>query len=121
MKVSDKLNAFGELFIEEVRDRTIDKFYRIVEGKMKDSNSLELHNLISRLDENAKSVLSRVALDIIDNQMFNTLTVFEQNEDYILGYIDDEETLHNMNDESDGLAGELFGDDGWIKKHSKFE
>ncbi|MDR2951075.1 MAG: hypothetical protein LBV71_17955 [Prevotella sp.] len=121
MKANDKLNTFGELLIENVRDRTIDKYNRIIEGKMKDANSLKLHTFISQLDENAKSILHRVIMDTIDNQLFNTLTLFEQNEEYLVGYLGEKEVFHNLVDESDGLAGELLGDDGWIKKYSKYE
>ncbi|EFS6814276.1 hypothetical protein JR617_000290 [Listeria monocytogenes] len=54
---------------------------------------------------------------IVDNTLFNILTMFEQSEDKLTLLANHE----NIIEASDGLAGELFTEDGWISKFSQFQ
>jgi hypothetical protein len=114
------LDSFGKLFMEEVRDRTINNFEAILSGKTKSQKSQLLHKQLATLDNNTIQILKEALIETIDNQLFNTLTLLEQNEELSLLY-NIEEKPFNINEISDGLGGELFTENGWIEKFSKYK
>lgn len=120
MKANEILNNFGEEFISEVRDSTIENMEMILSGKMKSEEARKLFQKVKDLDEETQSIVREFIFKTIDNGLFNTLTFFEQSEEYAIQY-QDEDNTENLNDLSDGLAGELYSDNGWITKYSKYK
>lgn len=114
MKANEVLNNFGAEFISGVRDRTIDNIEMILSGKMKSDEASELFRKVNDLDEKYLSVIRELIMKAIDNELFNILMFFEQSDEYAIHYQDE-----NINELSDGLAGELYSDAGWIAKYSK--
>ncbi len=110
-----KDNKFGELYIQEVRDRSIDHFERMVDGRMKGLTAQEIREKISSFSESERDVLLWLIPKVVDECMFNMLEMFEENEEDVFLLYEGE----NMVENSDGLSGELFGADGWIAKYSK--
>jgi hypothetical protein len=46
--------------------------------------------------------------------------MFESSDDFSIASKEQTDPQHDLGQISDGLAGELFSDEGWIKKYSKF-
>lgn len=112
--MDDILSRFGEILIKEVRDRTIHGFDMIVTGKMKDDSSQKLFHEIKQMDDKQNQIIEKIIPKIVDLSIHNMLCMFEEHADIEV----------NMNNEciteiSDGLAGELYTEDGWIQKFSK--
>lgn len=69
------------------------------------------------MNEEDKEFINHLGVMIVDNTLFNILTMFEQSEDKLTLLANHE----NIIEASDGLAGELFTEDGWISKFSQFQ
>ena len=107
------LEEFGEIFIKEVRDRTIDLFDRKMQGLMRSKESQLLFERMNKLNEEQKSLIRDIIPQIVDLSMYNMLDLFEEHDEFqvIVGG-------ENIADVSDGLSGELYTSDGWIEKFS---
>lgn len=114
------LEKFGHLLMTEVRDETLEKYEMISSGKLKSSIALELHNKLSTLDQEQLSVVMGIVMSSIDDTIHNFLWMFEQYEDIVQVICHEDEITANLNDISDGLSGELYTDDGWITRFSKY-
>lgn len=112
--MSKELDTFGKILINDVRDRTIRNIDSIVTGKMKDIDSQNLYKEICLLNDRAKEIINFLIPEIIDYSLNNLLEMFEQNEDLELKL-----NGKNLVQESDGFAGELYTEDGWIQKYTK--
>ena len=108
------LDLFGEIFINEVRDRTISLFDDRVKGNMKGESSQQLYKDVQTLNESQREIMYRIIEQVTDLSIHNMLCMFEDHEE--LKLLLNEE---NLVEESDGLAGELYTEDGWIKRYSK--
>ena len=112
-EMSNSLDKFGKVFIEEARDRSIRLFDKRIHGSMRDEGSQKLFGKVNSLSDDAQDVIKEIIPDVVDLCLHNMLNLFEENED--LQIIVDGE---NLNDMSDGLAGELYTSDGWIHRFS---
>ncbi|MCL1992124.1 MAG: hypothetical protein FWG66_04170 [Spirochaetes bacterium] len=118
MKAGKIVEDFGALFIDRVWDNTVDTMGMIIDGKMKSERAQKLYAKINALDDNAKGVIKEVIMEAIGQNTFNVLQFFEEEEEYIIGF-NGEEGITDLKELSDGLAGELYSEDGWIEKYSK--
>lgn len=108
------LDYFGQILIKNVRDKTICEFNMIIDGKMKDKESVMLYRNFKCMDKETKQIIKSIIPRIVDLGLHNFLWMFEEDENIqilVQG--------KNINDISDGLAGELYAEDGWICKFSK--
>ena len=112
--MSNNLDLFGEIFINEVRDRTISLFDDRVKGNMKGESSQQLYKDVQTLNESQRETMYRIIEQVTDLSIHTMLCMFEDHEE--LKLLLNEE---NLVEESDGLAGELYTEDGWIKRYSK--
>lgn len=113
------LDYFGEVLMQQVRDAAIAHWKMVVDGKMKDESSKQIFAKIkqAKLD---KEVLSEIISKTVDTCLHNFLWMLEQEEENVIVSVSHEDiTVSNVAEESDGLAGELYGNNGWIKRFSK--
>lgn len=108
------LDIFGELLMNRVRDEAIDDWERIVDGKMHDEESVEIHNSLSNKE---KELIRKLLPKIVDTTLHHFLWTLEQ-EDSIELLVNDGMKKENINEISDGLTGELYTEDGWIYRFS---
>ena len=113
--VMNNLEKFGKIFICDVRDKTIRSFNKIFSGEMKGTTAETIHDLTKNFSEVDQEKVQNIITIVIDQCMHNMLFMAEEHEEIELKYNDD-----NLVDESDGLAGELYTEDGWIEKYSEF-
>lgn len=112
--MSNHLENFGEKFISMVRDNTIETFEKMFDGRMKGMTAQEVRDKISVFDAQEKDILLWLLSQTVDYCMHNMLFMLEETPEMEVFY-DGE----NIVEESDGLAGELYTEDGWIAKYSK--
>lgn len=108
------LDFFGETLINEVRDRTIEQYDMTTDGRMKDEQSQRLSKEIAKMDDKDKKIIQKIIPEIVDLALHNMLCMLEDNPEIEVN-INDE----NINEVSDGLAGELYTEDGWIQRFTK--
>ena len=112
--MKNKLEIFGEIFIDEVRDNTIEIFEKIFSGEMKGLTAKCIQDKIKIFNEEQKDTMLCIISKAIDQCMHNILFMLEEHQELKILY-----DTENIVEESDGLSGELYTEDGWIKKYSK--
>ncbi|MBC1374864.1 hypothetical protein [Listeria farberi] len=111
------LTMFGKEFITSTRDRTIQHLESLLNQEIKAPSLQDIQHKLSMMNEEEKEFLHLLGTMIVDNTLFNVLTMFEESEDNLTLLANHE----NIVESSDGLAGELFTDAGWISKFSRFK
>jgi len=112
------LDYFGKILISEVRDRTITNWDMILNGKMKGITAQKVREELSGFSDDNLEVLRWLIPKITDTSLHNLLGMVEQNNEIKIE-IYDGEIKKDITQLSDGLEGELYTDDGWIKRFSK--
>lgn len=123
MDGSENLNTFGELLIKQVRDRTIDQWEKILTGQIKSKRAVSVYEEAQvKLDSSALEMVTGLVSQIVDSTLHNFLSLCEQEEKikilFKTNYIEEAEATDIVGN-SEGLAGELYTEDGWILKYSE--
>ena len=114
------LDEFGNRLIREVRDKTISDWDRILCGQMKGERAERIRETIESLPHQASGVISSLVPDVVDSVLHHLLNWLEQEEVYCVSAEIDGETDKNISLSSDGFAGELYGQRGWIQRFSDY-
>lgn len=112
------LNKFGELLMKDVRDKTISHWDMILDGRMKGISGQQVKAKIDSFSDEQIEVLKWLIPKVIDENLHNLLTMVEENET-IKVEVWNHHLSGNVKELSDGLAGELYTEDGWISRFSK--
>ncbi|WP_335953234.1 hypothetical protein [Acinetobacter higginsii] len=107
------LSQFGNEFIKNARDRTLKIYDKLTKSEMKSKDDLALSKKIKSLNFDDKLVMDDVVYEMVDLALFNILNFLEERTQ--IEYED-----ANLNAITDDLAGELYSDEGWIKKFSAY-
>ncbi|MGY3778402.1 hypothetical protein [Isobaculum melis] len=111
------LNLFGEKFMKEVRDASFKKMQWLKDGQAKAPAALLLQEQLKRFTDEEQAFIFRLIKESVDETIFNTLFFFEENQEAIEISVEGQSLVEL----SDGLAGELFSEDGWIAKYSEVD
>ena len=113
------LDKFGELLVKKVRDKAIGDWERIISGEMKGVTSERVKQQIISFTPEQKNVLCKLIPLVVDTTLHHLLFTAEQEQSLQL-MIDDtgEDVSQNLRNISDGLPGELYGNNGWIARFS---
>ena len=113
------LNQFGKLLMEEVRDGVIYDLHQIIEGNFVSEQNKYLQSIIKK-SKIKKEDLEIIVTEMIDKTIFSFLFMFDMNEEFSI-VANTGKTVKNLAEVSDGLAGEIYSDEGWIKKYSQYK
>ncbi|MBJ2123662.1 hypothetical protein [Flavobacterium sp. IB48] len=114
------LNEFGKYLIEEVRDDSIFEFNEIVNNNSISKENQYIFELLKK-SKVPKEDLIKIVTEMIDKCLFKTLFFFQSQEEFTLTTKDQKGKVINLAEMSDGLSGEIYGENGWIKKFSEYE
>ena len=116
------LTTFGQELMTEVRDRVLSDLNQTISGQMLSNSAQQLHTKFGKLTNEDKSFFIDAIVQYVDLTIFKFLFMFEETDHWAV--IDKEVAKSNKLDDiaklSDGLVGELFTEDGWIARFSKF-
>jgi len=112
---NSSLEAFGETLINDVRDSVYEDYLATKSGRYKNLEAENIRELVSSIKNPA--VLDTIILNVIDSVIFQVLLMLEENNVTLNG----DWGSFNARDDSDGLRGEIFGEDGWIEKFSAYK
>lgn len=110
--MNNDLEAFGRAVIEEVRDSAIEHWTQILDGRMRGATAQEtLSALVAAKTpvEGAKAILP----DVVNTVLHRFMQLLEDEQISIRWNGTD------VAEESDGLAGELATQKGWIARFSR--
>lgn len=116
--MSNLLNAFGELLIRRVRDSVVERFDMIFAGSMRSESALRDRVLPAFRDD--PEALRLLVRDVVDSVLHHLLSLLDEDESLELQVRPVSGAACSVKDESDGLAGELYGRRGWIAKFSRY-
>lgn len=115
----EALNRFGELLMGMVRDRAIVDWDMIIDGRMKGRTAQEAARRLSVVRPEEIEVLRWLVPQIVDTTLHYLLWMLEQERSVAVVVKTEAGTVENVEEVSDGLCGELYSNDGWIRRFSR--
>jgi len=115
----EALDKFGSFLMKDVRDRTIRHWDMVLSGTMKDEESQRLYSAVAPLSADAKKILSEIVPKIADTSLHTLLQSLDDEDDIEVAISADGGRVESIRDVSDGLAGELYSDQGWFARFSE--
>ncbi|WBW96086.1 hypothetical protein [Oceanirhabdus sp. W0125-5] len=115
----NSLDILGQSLMKYVRDETILTWDKMIEGDMKGVTAQKVEERLSNFSEEDLESVKWIISKIVDQGLHNLLAMFEECEELFLGVKVDSGEIEDIKEESDGLSGELYTEDGWITKFSK--
>jgi hypothetical protein len=116
--MNDVLDRFGQLLVSEVRDVAVAVALESIRGQMKDQASKQIEAELAKVPESTRKLLEAFATDLVDSTHHDLLSFFEGTEEFLIAFQENENDLVDLNEISDGLAGELVTEEGWISRFS---
>lgn len=114
----NSLDILGQSLMKYVRDETISTWDRMISGNMKGLTAQKVKEKVSGLSEEQLEILKWIIPKIVDQGLHNLLVMFEECEELFLGVNTESGDVEDIKEESDGLAGELYTEHGWITRFS---
>lgn len=112
------LAVFGQVFIQQVRDNALFVFGRTVTGHMKGERAQEMRQQLKSFSPEQMAVVKDLVYQMVDTCLHHTLFMFQEHPEWVISQPD--AGIGSLNELSDGLAGELYTEDGWIEQFSKY-
>jgi len=113
------LDVLGELLMAQVRDKSIEDWEKILDGRMKGQTAEVLRQELAGSDKAVPDILKRMVPCVVDTVLHHLLWTLEQEQAIKLSIEIDGKATPSMRELSDGLSGELYGERGWIVKFSQ--
>jgi hypothetical protein len=113
------LDIFGKLVTERLRARAIEKVEALSCGRLKAPSLQALQAELASMGSNEREVVRRCLVSAVDGAIHDFLYSLQEGE-YDGASVQVLVGGSNVNELSDGLHGEPYGDDGWITRFSKF-
>jgi hypothetical protein len=112
------LDKFGEFLARQVRDKTINDWKRMFANEMKGVTAEKVRQQVSTFSTEQKAIVLQLVPQIVDTVLHNLLFSIEQEKNLDLTMKNSEGVSQGLKNISDGLAGELYGPQGWIARFS---
>ena len=113
--MNSKLDKFGEICIAEIYDNSIADFEMMFDGRMKGMTAQDVRHKTSSFSAEQKEIVLWLISKSVEKCIHKMLFMLEEHNDMKLLY--EQEDITEI---SDGLTGELYSEDGWIKRFSKY-
>ncbi|HHF3271722.1 TPA: hypothetical protein ACPJ2V_004491, partial [Vibrio diabolicus] len=110
------IDEFGQLISKSLRDQALERCVDIIERKVKSQGCIEISDSLSSLTDEQISVIKRLVASCVDTGIHDFLYTLGEKQDELSVSINGKDIVK----ESDGINGELFSDDGWFAKYSKY-
>lgn len=118
--MNDVLDEFGAA-PAGTRDEAIGVVDRFLAGGDRSDRGQRLRVELGDISPEAARAYRAIAVDAIDETLHQVLWMFERSERFdITTRLESGETV-SLRDASDGLSGELYTEDGWLARYSRFD
>jgi hypothetical protein len=114
--MNEPLDKFGEFFVQNLRDKMLHDLEMMLSGGWKSPELQELQTKLSGLTDAQKQTVRELAERITTAGMHDLLFAIADSGGAVKVLVDGQD----VSKLSDGLHGEIFGDDGWITRFSKY-
>jgi hypothetical protein len=109
------LDQFGRLIVEEVRDRTIHDWNKIVDGQMQGRTGQAVREMLTSFNPEQIGIIHRLIPQIVDGTLHFALWNLSETEWLSITVQAEDGSVINLRDISDGLHGDLLD---WILRFS---
>ena len=113
------LDQFGEGVMANVRDDALAYFDRLTSGNMADAMSQELYARYQALNSEDAKLARELMAEALNAGIVRFLHHLDEHQ-YKLFARDDIDKQYEIIDASDGLAGELYCEDGWTARFGRY-
>lgn len=113
------LDVVGELLMVRIRDKSIENWERILDGRMLGETAETVRQELSETSAGISEKVKRIIPHVVDTVIHNFLWALEQEKAVGLWIEADGQVTPSIREVSDGLTGELYGERGWIAKFSR--
>ena len=117
--MKEPLDNFGEFFVRNTRDKMLFDLDMLLRGAWKAPGLQELQAKLSRFSDDEKEVIRQMVEKIATGGMHDLLFALQEHADVdgsVRVFVDGVEPAKL----SDGMHGEIFGEDGWIARFSEY-
>ena len=114
----DDLDRIGELLVANVRDPSVRDIRNVLLGRSKGDDPDRIRQVLGDIDDATLARFSTVIPDFVDQVIHNLCAMLEEQEALDLVLHTDTGSVEASR-HSDGLAGELYGDYGWLARFGK--
>lgn len=115
----EALDEFGKGLMEHVRDQTLALYERLTAGNMTDQKSRELYEKVCKLNSEDAALVRELIVDATDMAISYCLHYLDESEFQLFAREDITRDC-DIVATSDGLAGELYNEEGWIARYSRY-
>jgi len=113
----NKLDKLGKLISEDLRDSALSRYLDIESGSLRSKKAMGLNKELSSFSEEQKEIVRKILTNSIDAGIHDFLFALEEGQSEVRVMVEGED----MADLSDGLQGEIFTEDGWFEKYSRYK
>lgn len=116
--MNPSLDKFGALIVQKLRDSMLDKLEKLLRGESNARDDQQLQSQLAGFSEVQKQAVRDTVDQMIKAGMHDFLFAIQEDADAngpVKVLVDGQEVAKL----SDGLHGEIFGDEGWIVRFSK--
>ncbi|QDT64670.1 hypothetical protein V22_19110 [Calycomorphotria hydatis] len=117
--MKESLDKFGEFFVRNLRDKMLDDLEMLMAGSWKAPALQNLQERLAAMSDDQRSTIRDTAERLITTGMHDFLFAVQEDSD-AEGSIRLEVDGVEIAKTSDGLHGEIFTEDGWIERFSKY-
>lgn len=117
--MKEPLDNFGEFFVRNTRDKMLFDLDMLLRGEWKAPGLQELQTKLSKFSNDEKEVIRQMVEKIATGGMHDLLFALQEHADTdgsVHVFVDGVEPAKL----SDGMHGEIFGEDGWIARFSEY-
>ena len=117
--MDERLDKFGSFVVRNLRDRMLFDLDMFLSGKWSAPEHQVIQERISRIVPEDQALVRDLVDRLITSAMHDLLFALQEESDAdgsIRVMVDGQDVAKL----SDGLHGEIFGEDGWIAQHSKY-
>ncbi len=114
------LDYFGKALMQSVRDESIEQWDMIITGRMKSITARKIQSIFTSFSEEQVGIVNQIVPEIVDTTLHYLLWTLEQEMSINIAVEVDGGIIPSIRDVSDGLAGELYTEDGWIARFSSY-
>jgi len=113
--MQNPLDNFGQIIIKNLFDKGINRFADLKDRKLKSESAIDISNKLDQFSKEQLVIIEKLVINIMLSSTHDFLFSV-QNDDDLKVFLDE----FNVAEISDGLHGELFGNEGWIRKFSYY-
>ena len=118
--MDEPLDKFGEFFVSNLRDKMLDDLQMLLTASWKAPSAQKLQDRLATLNDEQRDILRETAEHLITAGMHDFLFALEEDADSG-GSIRIMVDGTDLAEASDGLHGEIFTENGWISRFSKYK